>query len=422
MTGINHVTGGTVFTALFASFFNVNIFSSPYYIAATIVFSVLPDIDHTKSIAGKTVYPLALWIDKRFGHRTITHSFVCFLALAIIVSFIESFFNSSKNVTLIFCYAYMSHLIFDMMTISGIPFFYPFKRNPCVVPGNPSLRLSGKNLKTEVIVFCVFVVLGITCKNLFVNGFWSSYNNLYNNTKHVSQTFQTSNVFLSVRYDFVEKGKQTKGSGLLVSANDNSVFVYDSSKSEIIEIAKSKKINQLQTIKTSILNRSEDAFFSDISFDSLSILFRGKIMLVLRLQSNERFSVKLGNYQKTGTVLEIQNCINPVFFVSDSSNILITQQIEMIDYEINKTTSENLSVQQNFNRIASRITEIDSELDNLSNYEREKATEERNRLKREIESVSLSKDVVGLQLKRKQLFERLNKKTTVSGYFTYLQL
>lgn len=420
MTGINHVTGGTVFTALFASFFNVNIFSSPYYIAAAIVFSVLPDVDHTKSVVGKTVYPLALWIDKRFGHRTITHSFVCFLALAIIVSFVESFFNSSKNITLIFCFAYLSHLIFDMMTISGIPFFYPFKRNACVVPGNPSLRLSGKNLKTEVIVFCAFVVLGITCKNLFVNGFWSSYNNLYNSTKHVSQTFQTSNVFLSIKYNFIEKGKSVKGSGLLLSANDNTVFVYDSLKREIIEINKSKKIIQLQTAKTNLPNRSEDAFFSDISFDSLNILSKDKILLVLRLQSNERFAVKTGNNQKTGTAIEIQNCINPVFSVSDSSNILIQQQIEMIDYEINKTNSENLSIQQNFNRITSRIAEIDGELSNLSNYEREKATEERNKLKREIESVSLSKDVVGLQLKRKQLIERLNKKTTVSGYFTFI--
>jgi inner membrane protein len=420
MTGINHVAGGTVFTALFASFFNVNIFSSPLYITATIVFSVLPDIDHTRSVAGKAVYPLALWIDKRFGHRTITHSFIFFLSLAIVVSFIESFFVQSKNITLIFCFAYMSHLIFDMMTVSGIPFFYPFRRNPCVIPGNPSLRLSGKNLKTETIVFCAFVVLGITCKNLFVNGFWSSYNNLYNSTKHVSQTFQNSNVFLSAKYNYIEKGKNISGSGLLMSANDNTVFIYDSLKHDIIEINKSKKIIQLQTTKTNIPNRSEDVFFSDISFDSLNVLLKDKIMLVLRLQSNERFAIKTGNNSKTGTAIEIQNCINPAFSISDSSNMLIQQQLELIDYEIIKTTSENISLQQTFNRITSRINEINNQLGNLSNYEREKATDERNKLKREIENISLSKDVVGLQLRRKQLIERLNKKITVSGYFTYL--
>ena len=53
MTSINHVAGGIAFTGVFSSFWNLNIFEKPEYLIATVVFSVLPDIDHTKSPIGK---------------------------------------------------------------------------------------------------------------------------------------------------------------------------------------------------------------------------------------------------------------------------------------------------------------------------------------------------------------------------------
>ena len=49
MTAPNHLAGGVIFTGLFCSFFSVNIFASPLFITATIIGSLLPDIDHTKS-------------------------------------------------------------------------------------------------------------------------------------------------------------------------------------------------------------------------------------------------------------------------------------------------------------------------------------------------------------------------------------
>ena len=84
MTAPNHAIGGIGFTGLFCSIFTINIFSNPLYIFLTIFGSLLPDIDHTKSIIGKLFYPFAKWISIKFGHRTITHLFtnvVCDLAI-----------------------------------------------------------------------------------------------------------------------------------------------------------------------------------------------------------------------------------------------------------------------------------------------------------------------------------------------------
>ncbi len=57
MTAPNHIAGGIVFTGIFTSLWNINIFTDPYYITATVIFSLLPDIDTPKSIIGKPFYP-----------------------------------------------------------------------------------------------------------------------------------------------------------------------------------------------------------------------------------------------------------------------------------------------------------------------------------------------------------------------------
>jgi inner membrane protein len=73
MTAPNHITGGIVFTGLFCSFLYKYICKSCIYFS-NYFSSLLPDIDHTKSWIGKSVYPIAKWISRNYGHRTITHS------------------------------------------------------------------------------------------------------------------------------------------------------------------------------------------------------------------------------------------------------------------------------------------------------------------------------------------------------------
>ena len=60
MTVYNHIAGGIVFTGVFSSLFNVNIFESKYTIGLTVFACILPDIDHTKSLIGKLFFPLSV--------------------------------------------------------------------------------------------------------------------------------------------------------------------------------------------------------------------------------------------------------------------------------------------------------------------------------------------------------------------------
>jgi len=58
-------------------FLNLNILASPIYIAATVVGALIPDIDYTKFMIGKIFRPISKYLNRRFGHRTITHSDSC---------------------------------------------------------------------------------------------------------------------------------------------------------------------------------------------------------------------------------------------------------------------------------------------------------------------------------------------------------
>lgn len=128
MSGANHIVGGTVFTGIYLSMWDTNVFSQPLFLFFTAFFAVLPDIDHTKSPIGTLFYPIAKYLDKKHGHRTITHSLICYVLLIILVGSIERIISDKRIITSIFIWSYGSHLILDMITKQGVPLFYPFKK------------------------------------------------------------------------------------------------------------------------------------------------------------------------------------------------------------------------------------------------------------------------------------------------------
>ena len=48
--------------------------------------SLLPDIDHTQSIYGRIFHPISKQINEKFGHITITHSWIAVLIILAISS------------------------------------------------------------------------------------------------------------------------------------------------------------------------------------------------------------------------------------------------------------------------------------------------------------------------------------------------
>ena len=310
MSGSNHLVGGTVFTGIFCSFWNVNVFEKPEYLFFTAFFAILPDVDHLKSPIGKLFYPIAKWINLKYGHRTITHSLIFYFSLFAIVAFTENVFSGSGNITLIYGFAYFSHLLFDMLTKQGVPLFWPFLRNPCVIPGNPDLRLKSSHLQTEAICFGIFILLGITCQPLFAQGFWTSYNKVFNDLKHLNQEAHQNENILKVKYEYVSGGKVQSGEGMLINSTENKAIIFAINK--FVQISNENRITNLLPTKTDKKLITEDLLFFNISPDSLLSLLRNKPIIQLKLQSTSTFSYIKENKPQSGSTADLEYIFNPV--------------------------------------------------------------------------------------------------------------
>ncbi len=86
--------------------------------------SVMPDIDTTTSGPGKFVRPLSSFLERRFGHRTLTHSLPFLLALALLL---YPLWRASPGVYWAFLAGYLSHLLLDTLNVNGVPLLWPWR-------------------------------------------------------------------------------------------------------------------------------------------------------------------------------------------------------------------------------------------------------------------------------------------------------
>ncbi len=133
-------------------------------LGAATVAAWLPDVDTPHSKAGWCVYPLALWIERRFGHRTVTHSLVGALLFALLCSpllWLPQLAHSHalQGVWGALLCGYVSHLLADAATKSGVPLAWP-SRARWVFPGHERYRIRTGS-RGELGLFLIFVLLGV---------------------------------------------------------------------------------------------------------------------------------------------------------------------------------------------------------------------------------------------------------------------
>ncbi|CAA6605927.1 Predicted membrane-bound metal-dependent hydrolase [Rhodospirillaceae bacterium LM-1] len=85
--------------------------------------SLLPDIDHPKSWAGRRMALVSIPLAALIGHRGVTHSLLAVAALALFLGL-----AGTGNLAAPLAVGYLSHLLADSMTLSGIPLAWPSKQ------------------------------------------------------------------------------------------------------------------------------------------------------------------------------------------------------------------------------------------------------------------------------------------------------
>jgi inner membrane protein len=141
--------------------------ADPGLLGTAAIASQFPDLDTSKSWIGR-LPPLTLvsrWIEKRYSHRTLTHSFLFSLGLAAI-TFPISFWSQPLWIALNL--GYFLGWYADNFTKQGVCAFFPHPGR-LVTPGNPRLRLSTGS-SAEYFLLAVLVCGAIAIINLNTSG------------------------------------------------------------------------------------------------------------------------------------------------------------------------------------------------------------------------------------------------------------
>ena len=127
--------------------------TEPIAWALAVLFSFMPDIDLPTSKIGRPLFFISVPLEKRFGHRTLTHSFVGIGILALLIS---ALFVIQPHWFWAMLGGYWSHIQIDMANIRGVDLFWPSPIR-AVMPGKLQYRLEVGS-KAEMILLCALLV------------------------------------------------------------------------------------------------------------------------------------------------------------------------------------------------------------------------------------------------------------------------
>ncbi|MBW4474692.1 MAG: metal-dependent hydrolase [Stenomitos rutilans HA7619-LM2] len=131
--------------------------ADPWLLGTAAVASQFPDVDTTGSVPGRIFYPVSRWLEARFPHRSVTHSFMVTALLAIVL--LPLWYFGQPNFYWALLIGYWMGWFGDVFSKSGVAAFFPNQAR-LVIPANPRLRLStGSKAESLVLALLVFVAV-----------------------------------------------------------------------------------------------------------------------------------------------------------------------------------------------------------------------------------------------------------------------
>jgi inner membrane protein len=353
----NHIAGGFCLAGFFTSiFFSINILSSPWALATVVAGSILPDVDNTKSLAGKLLYPIARWTNRKFGHRTLTHSVLFLVCLSVVGGVVERTFTGGASFTVILVTAWFVHVILDTFTLQGVQMMFPFSFEPYWMFDRPEARIRNGDFKAEGMFFLAFVVLSFAQQNLWKNGFWTSFNSNFGTVAHLDAEQQRSDDGLNVEAKIKVGTEEKTVAGQLVRV-DGETFVLLDNSGNFQTIGDDEQFVSATFTHTGKPFKIQSQNLINLTADSLNTTLKGKKLLQIELQATTTFQVTESNsYPKTVSTYAAQLLSNPPFFAA------ITQAQALNSYTPDKSyLAEIQLLQSDIRRIRSDASDASAD-------------------------------------------------------------
>ena len=184
MTGKTHIAGGVLTGMAIAHYLLLSNQCLPIYagclVGATLVGSLIPDLDSEKSIISKSLWLLTilyklvkkivgLFKIKGMGHRGLFHSLVVPLILGLIGFFLHRTWEWTAYISIGIISGYLSHLILDMLNPMGISLFFPFFKSKFrLLPKCIAMKTGGI---AESVIFSIFSTIILVYGFVYINFF-----------------------------------------------------------------------------------------------------------------------------------------------------------------------------------------------------------------------------------------------------------
>jgi inner membrane protein len=165
--------------------------ADPVVLAAAGAASLLPDLDTSTSILGRVFFPVSRWIEARFPHRTLTHSFLATAALAALGWPLRwAGQGSGPGIWRALVFGFFFGWFGDVFTKSGVAAFYPATAARLVIPRNPRLRLA-TGTRGEYFVCGLFLcLLGASAHLNTAGGLMRAFSSLLAQPESAAALFQ----------------------------------------------------------------------------------------------------------------------------------------------------------------------------------------------------------------------------------------
>ncbi|HHP7245537.1 MAG TPA: metal-dependent hydrolase, partial [Elainellaceae cyanobacterium] len=231
--------------------------ANPFVLLSAAIGSQIPDVDTTESFIGRLFFPVAKWLEERFPHRTITHSFMAsgVVAIACVPLFLIHWHYWAAIVLGHFC-GWFS----DCFTKAGVAAFYPSPAR-LVIPGNPRARLESKS-PSEYWILAIALFLTVVSVNLISAGGISEQFALsfFSDSATAAEMFRKHGsermVLVDVQGIHNYTSQAVSGSYVVIESTASDVIAEDPTNSKLYKIGSAPDVQIRPTrIKTSLGDR-----------------------------------------------------------------------------------------------------------------------------------------------------------------------
>lgn len=161
--------------------------ADPWVLGSAAIASQFPDIDTSGSVPGRIFHPISRWLESRYPHRSLTHSFLATLIIAIAT--LPLWYIHKPQFYWALLIGYWMGWFGDVFTKSGVAAFFPHQAR-LVIPANPRLRLASGS-KAESIVLGILILISIASINVnSAGGIMRSFDQMLGSQSSAMEIYQ----------------------------------------------------------------------------------------------------------------------------------------------------------------------------------------------------------------------------------------